>query len=115
MWSFMIKTYQSLLPAGRDSIGSVLRAEYRSRDDGEVLGSSTLSMDDSVLKVYLDHELRWWKGEREPLGVIIEEAYKCKTCDYAEICDWRRARVAEATETARANKKAIREVKKWEV
>jgi exonuclease V len=115
LWSFMIKTYQSLLPAGRDSIGTVLRAEYRSRDNGEVLGSSTLSMDYSALKVYLDHELKWWKGEREPLGVIIEEAYKCKTCDYAEICDWRRARVAEATEKARANKKAIREVKKWEV
>jgi exonuclease V len=115
LWSFMIKTYQILLPAGRDSIGNVLRAEYRSRDDGEVLGSSTLAMDESVLKVYLDHELKWWKGEREPLGVVIEEAYKCKTCDYAEICDWRRERVAEATEKARANKKAIPVVKKWEV
>ncbi len=115
MWSFMIKTYQSLLPAGRESISNVLRAEYRSRDNGELLGSSTLAMDESVLKVYLDHELRWWKGEREPLGVVIEEAYKCKTCDYAEICNWRQKRVAEATEKARANKKAIGEVKKWEV
>jgi exonuclease V len=115
LWSFMIKTYQSLLPAGKDSISSVLRAEYRSRDDGEVLGSSTLAMDESVLNVYLDHELKWWKGEREPQGVVIEEAYKCKTCDYADICDWRRERVAEATEKARANKKAIGEVKKWEV
>lgn len=115
LWPFMIKTYQSLLPAGRDSIGNVLKAEYRSRDDGEVLGSSTLPMDESVLKVYLDHTLKWWKGEREPLGVVIEEAYKCKTCDYADICDWRRERETEATEKARANKKAIGKVKKWEV
>ena len=115
LWSFMIKTYQSMLPAGRDSIGNVLRAEYRSRDDGEVWGSSTLAMDESVLKLYLDYELKWWKGEREPLGVVIEEAYKCRTCDYADICDWRRERVTEATEKARANTKAIGEVKKWEV
>jgi len=115
LWSFMIKTYQRLLPGGRDSIGNVLRVEYRSRDDGEVLGSSTLAMDESALKLYLDHELKWWKGEREPLGVVIEEAYKCKTCDYADICDWRRERVAEATEKARANKKAIGKLKKWQV
>jgi exonuclease V len=72
-------------------------------------------MDDNALKVYLDRELEWLNGEREPLGVVIEEAYKCKTCDYADICDWRRARVAEATEKARANKKAIGSLKKWEV
>jgi exonuclease V len=72
-------------------------------------------MDDNVLKLYLDHELKWWRGEREPLGVVIEEAYKCKSCDYAEICDWRREREAETTEKARAIKKTITGIKKWEV
>lgn len=112
LWSLMIETFQNLLPAGRDSIGKVLRVEYRSREHGDVLGSSTLTMDDNVLQVYLDHEMKWWKGEREPLGVVIEEAYKCRSCDFADICDWRRERVAEATEKARANKKAHGELKK---
>lgn len=115
LWSLMIKSFQELLPAGQGSIGNVLKAEYRSRDRGDILGSHTLAMDDAVLKAYLDHEMKWWKGEREPLGVIIEEAYKCKSCDFADICHWRRERVAEATEKARATKKALKELKTWEV
>lgn len=107
LWSFMIASFQRVLPNGRDSISNLLRAEYRSRDQGEILGSSTLAMDEEVLKFYLEHEMKWWKGKREPMGVAIEEAYKCKSCEFAEICDWRLARVEEAREKSRANKKAI--------
>lgn len=115
LWSLMIASFQRVLPRGRDSIGNLLRAEYRSRDQGEILGSTILAMDEDVLKMYLEHEMKWWKGEREPMGVVIEEAYKCKSCEFAEICDWRLARVEEAREKSRANKKAITEIKKWEV
>jgi exonuclease V len=115
LWSLMIRMFQAILPAGKDSIGNVLRTEYRSREHGDILGSSTLAMDDNVLQVYLDHEMKWWNGEREPLGVVIEEAYKCKSCEFADTCDWRRARISEATEKARASNKALLEVKKWEV
>jgi exonuclease V len=115
LWALMIATFQHVLPNGKDSIGKVLLAEYRSRDKGEVLGSSTLAMDEDVLKMYIDHEMQWWKGEREPEGVIIEEANKCKSCEFADRCEWRLARVEEAKEKSRANKKAMKEVKKWEV
>jgi exonuclease V len=115
LWSLMIATFQRVLPLGKQSLGRVLRAEYRSRDNGEVLGSRTLAMDDQVLDLYLNHELKWWKGERDPLGVVMEEAYKCNSCEFADLCDWRIARVEEAREKSRANKKAMKEVKKWEV
>jgi exonuclease V len=115
LWSLMISSFQRVLPHGRDSISNLLRAEYRSQDQGEILGSSTLAMDEDVLKLYLEHEMKWWKGEREPMGVVIEEAYKCKSCEFAEICEWRLARVEEAREKSKANKKAITEIKKWEV
>ncbi|KAF4620195.1 hypothetical protein G7Y89_g14624 [Cudoniella acicularis] len=105
LWSFMIEEFQKTLPNGVDSLGKVLKAEYRSRDTGEILGSNTFAMNEEELKKFLDHEMEWWKGERKAEGVVVEEAYKCRGCDYAENCEWRLGKIEEAMQNVRKSKK----------
>ncbi|KAL9122989.1 MAG: hypothetical protein Q9187_000447, partial [Circinaria calcarea] len=82
LWTFMIQEFQRTLPNGIDSIGNVLKAEYRDQTDGTILGIKTFLYDHNVISEYVDNELRWWRGEREAQGVIVEEAYKCRISLY---------------------------------
>jgi exonuclease V len=104
LWSLMISEFHLTLPDGADSLGKVLKAEYRSRDSGEVVGSKTLLMDEDGLKVYLDDEIQWWRGGREAKGVAVEDAFKCRSCEFAEGCEWRLQKIGELTEKARLKK-----------
>jgi exonuclease V len=104
LWSFMISEFQNVLPLGTASLGNVLQAEYRKSDTGEVMGSKTFAMEEDVLKSYVGHEMQWWRGEREPQGVVIEEAFKCRTCEFADDCEWRLGKVEEATRKARKSR-----------
>ncbi|TVY15279.1 Exonuclease V [Lachnellula arida] len=105
LWSLMISEFHITLPDGAASLGRILKAEYRSRDTGEIVGSKTFAMDDHELKAYIQSEMQWWKGEREAKGVVIEEAYKCRSCDFAENCEWRLKKVEEAKEKVRMTRK----------
>ncbi|TGO23917.1 hypothetical protein BPAE_0117g00120 [Botrytis paeoniae] len=105
LWFVMISEFQITFPDGAGSLGRILKTEYRSRDDGEIVGIKTIPMDNEELSSYLEEELRWWKGEREAKGVQLDEAFKCRSCDFAEGCEWRLQKVVEATEKARMMKK----------
>ncbi|KAI1321676.1 exonuclease V [Xylariaceae sp. FL0255] len=97
---------KTTFPAGPESIGNLLAVEYRHRDDGRVLGKNTFLNDPEGLDAYIKHTLRWWRGEREPDGVAIEETYKCGWCEFAEGCQWRKDKEAEFLEKKRGSKVA---------
>jgi len=101
LWSLMIQEFMKTIRTA-DAVGDVLKAEFRSQKSGEILGSKTFAYDESALRAYIDDEMKWWKGEREARGVDIEEAFKCRICEFAEICTWRKAKIDEATENFRA-------------
>jgi exonuclease V len=105
LWLLMIKEFQLTLPAGAESLGRVLKAEYRSRGTGEILGSKLFAMDDEDLSTYIKHEMQWWKGEREAEGVVVEDAFKCRSCEFADECEWRLKKVEEAREKAKMTRK----------
>ncbi|KAI0892747.1 exonuclease V [Annulohypoxylon nitens] len=75
---------------GAASLGELLAVQYRHRDDGRILGDNAFPNDPEALDVYLKQNLEWWRGEREAEGVSIEETYKCRSCEFAESCQWRR-------------------------
>ena len=102
LWATMIQEFQKTLPYGAKSIGQVLRVEYRSQDDGEVLGEKHFPLDKEAVHQYVQDEMKWWKGERAVQGVCIEEAYKCRSCEFADDCEWRKKKVDEATEAHRS-------------
>ncbi len=106
LWSLMIQEFQRTLPLGSSGVGDVLKAEYRNASDGSMIGAKTFLYDDDILQTYLDDEIRWWKGEREAQGVVIEEAYKCRICEFADECTWRKAKIDEATNNYRSRTKS---------
>ncbi|KAI0452015.1 hypothetical protein F5B21DRAFT_516303 [Xylaria acuta] len=82
-------------PRGSASIGDLLSVEYRHRDTGRILGNNSFPHDPEALEGFMKDNLRWWRGEREPNGVSIEETYKCRWCEFAETCQWRKDKEVE--------------------
>ncbi|TKW56283.1 Exonuclease V [Colletotrichum tanaceti] len=89
------------LPHGADSVGRLLAVEYRYRGDGSLIDSLVFPMDDRALDLYLGSTMEWWRADREPRGVQIEEAYKCRMCEFAGDCTWRSAMDEERLQSTR--------------
>ncbi len=77
------------LPDGANSLGDMLRVQYIYRDDGREIGHYDFPVSQTALRDYVSTYMEWWKGERKAKGVNIEEAFKCRTCEFAEDCTWR--------------------------
>ncbi|KZL77645.1 defects in morphology protein 1 [Colletotrichum tofieldiae] len=88
-------------PEGADSVGRLLAVEYRYRGDGSLIDSQVFPMDDRALNLYLDSTMEWWKADRSPRGVQIEEAYKCRMCEFVGDCTWRSAMDEERLQSTR--------------
>lgn len=70
----------------------VLQLEYCHQGSSNVIGTVLVHFDESLLRAELQGYLEYWRGQREPKGVDIEEAWKCTSCVYEDICDWRKNR-----------------------
>ncbi|KAI5195918.1 hypothetical protein E4T38_08798 [Aureobasidium subglaciale] len=106
LWTLMISEFQLTItfpnkPSAPSPIGDVLMAEYRASGSGSIIGSKTFAYDVDVLDAYLKKTMAWWNGERMPKGVEIEEAFKCRMCEFAEVCTWRKDKVEEGVRKAR--------------
>ncbi|CAN9395735.1 unnamed protein product [Alternaria alternata] len=99
LWSLLVTEMQETFPRG--SLSPILRAEFRYAKTGDVLGSRLTVYEPEIIDAYVGSEMAWWKGAREAKGVEIEEAFKCRICDFAESCTWRKTKVEEAVEKSR--------------
>ncbi|KAJ8280955.1 hypothetical protein GJAV_G00061460 [Gymnothorax javanicus] len=54
-----------------------------------VIGSQDVPFAEPQVRAELRHYLSYWTGHREPRGVDIEEAWKCRSCVYRQHCEWR--------------------------
>ena len=99
LWSLLVTEMQLTVPPS--SLSSVLRAEFRYSKTGDVIGNELTVYDSDVIEKYIGDEMAWWKGTREAKGVEIEEAFKCRICDFADSCTWRQKKVDEAVEKSR--------------
>jgi len=87
---------QITFPRGAATLGQIVAVEYRYRarsaadeNGGSVICTNTFFVEPEKLDAYLQDNMQWWRGEREPRGVGIEEGFKCGTCEFVEECDWR--------------------------
>jgi exonuclease V len=108
LWSFMIAEFARTIPIPippspnvRSSISKLVVAEYRSGGTGDLIGKKAFVHDDVVLDSYVNDEISWWRGERATKGVDIEDASKCRICEFAEGCSWREEKLEEARKKAR--------------
>lgn len=97
LWSLMISEIQQSIR----SVSAVLRAEFRYSKTGDVIGSELKVYNVDTISNYIREEMEWWKGGRNARGVEIEEAFKCRVCDFADQCTWRQTKIEEATEKHR--------------
>jgi len=74
--------------------------EYCHQADASTIALTDVEYDERWLQTRLLHAAHYWLGEREAVGVAIEEAWKCGRCEFSDVCEWRRRR---ADECARAN------------
>lgn len=99
LWSLLVTEMQLTIPPF--SLSPILRAEFRYSKTGNVIGNELVVYETGVIEKYIQDEMAWWKGTREAKGVEIEEAFKCRICDFAENCTWRQRKVDEAVEKSR--------------
>lgn len=99
LWSLLITEMRVTVPPS--SLSPILRAEFRYSKTGDLIGSELTVYDKNIIDKYIAEEMAWWKGTREAKGVEIEEAFKCRICDFAENCTWRQRKVDDAVEKSR--------------
>lgn len=68
----------------------ILKIDYIHQETATVLGSEIVAFEEKELRGKVQHYVAYWMGHREPQGVDVEEAWKCRTCNYADICEWRK-------------------------
>jgi exonuclease V len=120
LWGLLISEYALTFPThlGQIAISPLLTAEFRtasarlgveSQDAtmeaaGTLIGRRSFPFDARIIEKYVRDEMAWWKGERETKGVDIEEAFKCRICEFAESCTWRATKIEEGLQKARMRK-----------
>jgi exonuclease V len=75
-------------------ISPVLTARFLSSaptDDlkPKLLGSRSFLFDPNDMSSYITTQMEWWRGQRDPIGVNISDAWKCRICDFRDECTWR--------------------------
>jgi exonuclease V len=97
-------------------LSPLLTARYLSSADTDsgmpdVLGSRSFLFDPAVLTSYVSDQMTWWRGERDPRGVEVMDAWKCRICEFREECSWRKGKERElATRRKKRGKKTAVEL-----
>lgn len=95
--SIPCQTQPELLQEYQTLVSPVLTARYLSSAADEALerrhlGSRSFLYDPTSLTSYLSDQMTWWRGERDPRGVDIMDAWKCRICEFRDECSWRQER-----------------------
>ncbi|KAJ5247444.1 hypothetical protein N7468_002427 [Penicillium chermesinum] len=72
-------------------VSSALTEEPQPR----LLKSRSFLFDPNNMSSYIADQMEWWRGQRDPRGVDIMEAWKCRICDFRDECSWREEREME--------------------
>ena len=114
IWTLLTSEFAKtfLITPSHSPISPLLTAEFRTASPttisedkmanaGLLIGRRSFPFDAEKIDAYVRDEMTWWKGGRETKGVEIEEAYKCRFCEFAEGCTWRATKVEEGLKKAR--------------
>lgn len=95
-----------LLDSYQTTISPLLSAQYISASDSRILGTRSFLYDPTNLTSYLSIQMSWWRGQRDPQGVDILEAWKCRICEFHDECEWRQEKAFSLANRNRSRKRA---------
>lgn len=116
LWSLLRKQILCM----RHNLTDKVRVRYIHQESRKIISERNFVVDQEWAFAQRNRILQWWKGEREAEGIEVEEAFKCRICDFEEGCSWRlgkiqagidlkrRRKEAEATAFAKAAAKQVR-------
>ena len=76
---------------------NTLLVQYISQADRIVLGIEPVLYDLEWTSKMVKSAIEYWKGDREAVGVDIEDSWKCQHCSFNDVCFWRKKQVSEAS------------------
>lgn len=67
-----------------------MRPNYDRRSQSkDIVGSYEFEYDTIEFESFVIRSIEFWNGDTEPVGVGIEDAAKCSSCEYKQDCEWR--------------------------
>ena len=82
---------------GTPPVGEASNAQQEEPDEsanassksGAIIGRTVFYHSPRRLATHLASVLQWWMGERDAIGVSLEETRRCGWCEFEENCEWR--------------------------
>ncbi|KAL1963877.1 hypothetical protein VTN77DRAFT_7683 [Rasamsonia byssochlamydoides] len=113
--SIPARTQPAFLEPYPTVLSPLLTAKYLSSADMDsgvpkVLGSRSFLFDPANLTSYVSDQMSWWRGQREPRGVEVMDAWKCRICEFREECSWRQGKELELATRRRRSRKVEAEL-----
>lgn len=99
----------SILESYPTVLSPLLTARYISaapEANSRLLGSRSFLYDPVNLNSYLSDQMNWWYGQRDPRGVEVMEAWKCRICEFRDECSWRQEKAWSLANQNRGRKRA---------
>jgi len=77
----VLQAFTLSLPSDRK-----LQCRYEHQGSKECIGTDTFDYSERWMVQDVSYFLEYWAGVREPQGVRADEAWKCRSCAYNDIC-----------------------------
>ena len=79
---------------------STLTVQYIYQKTHEVIGVEVVEHDETWARKMLQSSLNFWLGRRDAHGVDLEDLWKCDSCQFRDVCVWKKQKDLEQSPAA---------------
>ena len=79
---------------------SSMMVQYMYQETHQEIGMEVVEYDEAWTRRMFKNSLEFWLGEREAKGVDLEELWKCDSCQFKDVCIWKRQKELEQSPAA---------------
>jgi exonuclease V len=80
-----LKSYTNMIAP----LSETLELAYVHQSTRHTIGIDSFTYDKAVLNAHTESATAFFRGDREAVGVCVEEAWKCQSCQFLPSCAWR--------------------------
>lgn len=96
-----VAKYVSMLITGLGlPLVSSLCLQYEYQLTGEVIGVDEVDYREEWMREKVASALQFWLGRKAATGVDVEDAWKCRSCQFCDVCVWKKRRELENSPAA---------------